>query len=178
MANINTTAIITAVRDVVNSAAGSLRTISATRFDGGVYEGMSDEALSLRAVVRPVFDIRVTGLTPHPASPPRNSSLAIYTIVLEVVVTRHINAEHKLIDASRDSAAGLAATDGDVIAQALEWPGNLAQDSGGNATGLIGQNLEYRGSDLRRFQLADNRPGLIETAHRFSGFVKVTQATS
>lgn len=172
MANIAAGAIMTAIRDVLDDAAGNFRTITATRFDGAAYEGLDDEEKSRRGLVRPNFDITLTSLAPHGSSPPRNNSLQIYLIGVEVVVARHIGPDEKLTAASRDTAKALAITDADVVAQALEWPGNLTSDSATNATGLIGAKLMYDGSELRRFDLADNRPGLIETAHRFHGFVQ------
>lgn len=178
MANIDVTAILTAIREVCDTNAGTLRTISSTRFDGGVYEGLDDDTISTRAAVRAVFEPRLTGMTLHPASPPESGSLAIYLINVEVSVYRHLDAADKLVDLTRDTARGLAFQDGDVLKQALGYPGNLAQTSSASPTGLIGENVEYKGSDLRRFDLDDNGPGLIETVHRFTGFVQVTQATS
>lgn len=177
MANIASGYILTAVRDVLDAAAGSLRTISSTRFDGDAYESLSDEEKSRRATDRPVFDVRITSLRRNSASPPTNGSLAIYTIGVEVLVFRHIGNAEKLVPATRDTAAGLAIEDADVIAQALEYPGNLTTDSGSHATGLVGGLLQHESSELRRVDLADDRPGLIETAHVFRGYVTVTQTT-
>lgn len=178
MATIAANAIITAVRDVLDSAAGSLRTITAATFDGSAFAGLSDEEKSRLGTVRPNFDVRIAGIAPHGSAPPRNNSLGLYAVRVEVVVYRHVGPVHKVTASTRDTAYAAAIEDGDAIAQALEWPGNLTQTSAAVATGLVGAKLMYDGSEVSRVDLRDDSPGLIETIHRFHGIAQVAQAVS
>ena len=167
--------VITAIRDVLEDAAGSHRTITASTYGGGAYAGLSNARLSTLALVRPRFDIRILKQAQHRLSPPRNNSLGIWEVSIEISAYRHIDASEKLIDADRDTAVALAANDADVFAQALEWPGNLTVDSAAHATNIIGAALIHDESQLGQFNLSDTGPGLIQTVHRYHCFIKVAR---
>ena len=178
MANINAAAILTRVREVVDDAAGSLRTISSTRFGESFYIEMSDDEQSRKAVSGPKYDVRMTGLERHPASSPVNGSTALYNVEIEVTVARHLNVAHAVIDANRDTILAAAMEDGDHIAQALMYPGNLSTTTGGTSTGLASGMLQFEGSDTEVILGAASEPSLVRSVHRFRGVAVVTLATS
>lgn len=177
MANIDCDAIITRVREVLQDGAGSIRTISSARFDGGFYQGMSPEEQSLRALATPRVEPSVFVTGRNPDSPPINGTLLFYDVTVTVAVVRHLSPTHKLDDAKRDDIKALAANDSDIVAQALCWPGNLTATSGGTPTGLIGGYLRFEGSDEPEVSLGDEA-GRITSIHRFNGIVRVTPAVS
>ena len=178
MATVESRRILKAVRNVLDSAAGNVRTIASTAYDGSAYPGQSDEEKSKRGTVRPTFHVAIEEQRPSAKSPPRNGSVAIEDLTVVVIVSRHVGPLQKVSDAERDAVMGLASEDGGVIAQALEWPGNLTLDSDNNATGLIGGCLTWLGSRLDRVEMAEGRAGVVETSHRFRGIVQVTQAVA
>lgn len=178
MSNIAADAILTAVRGVLEDGTGTLRTISSTRFDGGLYDSLPDDEKSRRALDRPVVEATITKMERSPHTYAQPGSLAIRRITVEVKIVRHLNEEHKLVDATRDDEKALAVVDADMVAQALEYPGNLTQDAGANATGLVSGRLQYVSSTVERVQLGDKQPGMIVTKHTFTGDVQITLATS
>lgn len=176
MAYANPDAILTAVRDVIESAAGSVLAVDVTRFSGDLYDGLLDDEESRRALVSPRAEARITAWEPHGASPLELATRTIYATEVSISVVRHLNQAHKLIDATRDAAKALAAQDADALAQALSYVGNVSEDSGSNATGIISGRLRFEGSDIGDVELDDDGPGLIRSTHRFSGFIEVAPA--
>jgi hypothetical protein len=176
MATIDAAGLIARVREVLSEAAGSLRTIAGDTYGGEYYDGLDDDEASQRAMVRPRFDVVISSVEPHPMAPPRNDSIGLYRVSVAVMVIRHISLDHQLTDATRDAARAAAVADADVVSQALEWPGNVHFSSA--STRIVGRKLDYLGSDVERFQLADDQPGIIETRHRFTCTVQVTQSTA
>lgn len=170
---------MTRVREVCDSAAGTLRTISAGRFTADYHDGLSDEEKAKRVTTNPRFDVRATGLERNPSSPPTLHSLSFYDIEIAIEVSRPLSFSEATSDALRDDVLALAMQDGDVLAQALGYPGNLTTTSGGTATNLISGLLTHLGSEAGRTQTpTGDRPGLATTIHRFRGTAHVTQATS
>lgn len=181
MAYAATAAVLTAVRGVLESAEGTLRTIAATRFHGGLPEGLDGSEESLRALERARCEPFVRVVGPHATNFVANSNLHLLDVEVTVRVARHLGPEHRLTDATRDTVIALAAEDADVIRQALTYPGNLTQTSGGTATNLVSNLLTYEGSDDPRIEYDDadsSEGGRVITVHRFTGIVKVTQAVS
>lgn len=177
MAYVDATAILTAVREALEDAGGTLRTIAATRFDGGLYDGLDVDAQTLRALDTPIAEARLISIDRHPDSPPRMHSMSLLTVNIEVDVVRSATLEHKLTDATRDTLKGLAAQDSDVIAQALTYPGNLTQTAAAAATNLVSGMLIHEGSSIEA--AFDGATGArITSTHTFRGVVNVTQATS
>ena len=173
MAYLNTDAILTAIRDVVEDAVGSARTIAATRFDGHLYSTLSDEEQSRRGLVRARVEARIISTKKNPHSPAKPGNISLYDLLIEILVVRHLNATHRLDDATRDTARGLAAQDADVLRQALCWPGNLTVDSGTNLTELVSGKLKHLDSEIGEAQIGKDKPGLITSRHRFSCIAKV-----
>ncbi len=175
MANVDTDAILTRVREVLEGDVLAIRAVDAGRFTGSLPPGLTDGEASRRGVVGPRYDVRLTSIEPHPSRPPNGSTLGIYTISLEVVINRHVYLDRAIVDDNRDAYfAGLAVDDGDVIRQALEYPGNLIQVFATAAqTGLVGGALVWASSEVVRFEMPGQGPGLIESTHAFTGVVTV-----
>lgn len=174
MANVNVGALLARARALLEDGAGSVRTVLATRFDGGLFDGLPEDEQSRRALITPITQARVVSMRRHEASPPPLHSLALYEIELEVRVVRHAGPLERLDDDTRDALMGAALTDGDVIAQAFGWPGAFSAGT----TGVVGEHLIYEGSELDLEAMADDEPGRVVTRHAFRGVVQVTQATS
>jgi hypothetical protein len=174
MATLNAGLIQTAIRNALESASGVSRAIASNTYDGGVYETQPAEEKSRLGVVRPRIEPVMRSITPSRVAPPRNGSLGIYEFEVDVMVYRHLDSAHKITSATRDAAVAAALSDGDVIAQCLEFPGNVNVNSGG--TSVIGQCVRFIGSSIENIDLADSGPGLITTKHRFAGFAQVNQA--
>lgn len=179
MAYMDADAILTAVRDVIEDNAGTLRAIAESRFAGSLPDGLTDSAASVRAMSTARAEATIVKGGLHKTNYPINSNMGLRSITVRIVVIRHLHLGEKLSDSLRDDAKALAAQDGDVLWQALSCPGNLTLDSGANATGIVSGMLnEWAGSDLKRLQLRGEEAGLLETVHTFRGVVKVTQAVS
>lgn len=176
MANIAADAILTSVRTVLESAP-SIPRYMVNRFDGGLYDGLEANEQSRRALNDPIAEVSIVKIERSPHTYAQPGTLAIRKITVEIKVVRHLNEEHKLVDATRDDEKALAIVDGDAIAQALEYPGNLATDFGSpnaTATGLVSGRLQYVSSAVERVQLGDNKPGMLVTKHLFTGDVQIT----
>ena len=171
---IDTDAILTAVRDVVEDAAGSARTISSGRFEGGLYEDLSDDEKSRRSAYLPRVETSIVAIDKHPTDYHVMGTLRLYRIAVDVSVTRHADLEHKLTDSVRDDLMGLATQDVDILVQALTYPGNLTQDNDSNATGLVSGRMQFDSSEFDVL-LGDDEPGLVKTLVHFGADVAVAQ---
>lgn len=169
MANVNTDAVLTRVREVLEGDASATRAVALDTYLANLPPGLVSDEQSRRAMVNPRYDVRVVSLKPHPSMPPTGSSLGLYTLELEVVTARQLTLIHNLSDTRRDDVAALAAVDGDVISQALCYPFNLFQTLAGTLTYLVNGCLKYDSSSLTRFEVPADGPGIIETTHRFHG---------
>lgn len=181
MAYVDADAIITRVREVLEDGTGSLRTITTGTYYGGLFPGVDGGEESMRAAVKPRIEpsVRVVGRNEN--TPGVMGSYNLIDVEVTVRVVRFVNANHKLKDSLADDVKAAAARDADVIRQALTYPNNLTATSGGTATGLCTGLLSYEGSDEPSVEWddADNSEGgRIETVHRFTGIVQVTQAAS
>ena len=175
MANIAANAILTRVREVVDDAAGLLRTISATRFAEVFYPEMSGEEQARRVVTAPAFDVRLGKVSRNPSTPPVSGSLVIYDFELTVHVSRFLNVEHALTDSTRDAVLAAAIVDGDMLMQALSYPGNLTTTLLGTATGILSGCLIPDDSSVDELSLSpDGQPSRVGTTHRFHGYASVT----
>jgi len=177
MATADFDAILTAVREVLEDATGTLRTIGAAVYQGNLNASLSDEEMTLRALNKPLVESRIGAISRNDASPNIFGSLSLLDIEVVVRVVRHLDQAHELDDDIRDDVKALSAADGDVIMQALTFPGNLTQTSGSAATGLVSGMLSYEGSDPPDTQ-QEATGSIITTEHNFSGVVQVTLAVS
>lgn len=173
MAQLAAAAILTAVREVVEDAAGSVRIIASDTYRPGAHESLGEDAASTQALVRPRAEARFTSIEPHGARPPEQGSFTLYAIDLEVTVTRFIGTEHMILDDVRTALRAVAAQDSSRLAQALGWPGNLTQTSAAVATGLVSGMLRHTGSEIGDLEMVEGQDGRIVTAHSFTGVAHV-----
>lgn len=166
-------AILTRVREVVEDSAGILRTVTVGRFAGDLSPGLPEQEASRRALVTPRFDVQMRNIDNAKVLNTVNRQ-TLWAVSVRIRVIRDMYVKHKLYDDVRDDVVALANQDGDILAQALSYPGNLASTSGGTSTGLVGGKLELETS-THTVNLDDNSPQFVETIHVFNGFAMVSQ---
>ena len=180
MATLATGAILSAIREVIEDGAGSIRTITADIYEAGGFDGRESLGVSVEALSAPRAQVRIASVEPHPASPPITGSFVLRLLTIEVKLARPAGTADILSPAAFQALQELAAADHDVLAQALTWPGNLT--TGGSpavATGLVSGCLQTTHSaaiGTVEFDGPDN--GRLVTIHTFQGVAKVTLATS
>lgn len=176
MAYLNAAAILARIEQVLVDSLGSVRTVPTDRFQADAYAGQPDAEAAIRALVVPTVDVEIVAQRPH-RSPPTMHSMQLRELDVVVTVTRATDATAKIDAATRRALRALAATDADVCAQALGYPGNLTTTSAGTATGLVTGLLTYLDSvTATRFE-GETSARTVST-HRFRGIANITQATS
>ena len=178
MAYLAASAIQKRVREVIEGAAGSLRTITAGTYAGDMPEGNSDMDLARGAIAKPTVEALVTSAGRSASSPPVIGNLALYDLELRVRVVRIIDRTMQINDTLRDAAKALAFQDADVLAQALGFPGNLSTTAAATATGIVSGLFTYRGSQSSVRGPVDDVASIIETDHRFTAIARSTPAVS
>lgn len=174
MANLAADPILTAIRGVIEDGDGTARTISASSYQGGIYDSLGRDAESTAALIKPRAEANIRDVSPHPAGHNVLGSVLLRALTIEVRLVRHLNLIHATSNSLRDDLKALATRDGDVIAQALTYPGNLTTDSGANATNLVSGCLLYQSSKVGAVELDGEAGGRIETVHTFSATATVT----
>lgn len=173
MAQLAATEILTAVREVVEEAAGSVRIITADTYRPGAHEALNEDAASTQSLVKPRAEVRFASIGPHGARPPEQGSFTLYALELEVAVTRFLGTEHMILDDVRTALRAVAAQDASRLAQALGWPGNLAATAAGAPTGLVSGMLRHTGSEIGDLEMVEGQNGRIVTVHSFTGAAQV-----
>lgn len=165
----NAAAILGAIRGVLRGELGSVRTVPADTYVDGIAASIdADGARRLRSLSRRGFDVEVpppvrTGaLGPPTASRSILALTARVTLVLPIaIVAETASADH------RHTVRAEAMEAARVIADALEWPGNLARDGEGTPTGLVSQRLQEAASP--RIAREDWAAGLLVVELSFRG---------
>ncbi len=168
-------AILTRIHEVLDDGAGSVRTVSSTRFNPDLYTGLEAQAQALRALVKPIFDVEILHEEPSADTPMDSHSMAFKQITVRVTVVRAGTLAEKLTESTRIALKALAYEDADLIKQALLQNQNLTQTTAAAATGLISGRLrEHIGSD-HIVDFSGPTSARIVTTHDFYGDVNVTQ---
>lgn len=178
MAYLAAGAIQTRLREVLEDAAGSLRTIAAGRLLGDAPEGESDMDRARAAVLGAKVEALLTSMSPNESSPPTLSNVMFYDLEWRVRVTRLLPRTAQIDDTTRDAIKALAFQDADVLRQALGYPNNLLTTAAGTATGIISGLFTYASSSLSVRGVVDDGSSIIETDHRFTCIARSTPATS
>lgn len=184
MATIEGGRILTRVREVLEDARGTLRTISSGTLKGSLPPGLETNEEARRAItalaagVGVPTEARITAIRRSPASPPVLGNLALYDFDLEVRQVLPGSSREKLDDDWRDAISGVAATYADIVAQALEYPGNLTATQAGGATGIISGKLAHVDSAYRWSGTVNGGGMTLEAVHRFKGIAQSAPATS
>lgn len=171
-------AIQTRVREVLEGAAGDLRTIDLGTYGGDMPEGLTDAEATRRTATIARIEARVTNMSRSASAPTTFSNVAQYDMEMRVRVTRILDRTAEIDDTTRDAAKAAAFRDADVLAQALGYPGNLSTTAAGTATGIVSGLLTYRDSASSVRGPVDDGASLIETDHRFTAIVRSSPATS
>lgn len=179
MAFIDVDAILTRVREVCESTVPIVgRNVPALRFIGQFGIDESRDEMTRRALTNPRYDIRVVTMAVHPNQPPLLGTLLLYKLELEIKCVRNFEHIHLLSDAKRDDVLALAIQDGDVLGQSFQVYNVLAQTSGGTDTGVVSGIMRHEGTEIGELKLDPREPPFfIETVHKFSCVVQVTQTT-
>jgi hypothetical protein len=169
--------ILERVRELLEDGAGSVRAISASRFQGGLFEGLPNETYQRLGILsqKPI-EASIVDIVPHPQRLVITGSMQIERFVLEVRVVRVFETVHQIDDDLRDDVKALCAEDQSAITQALEWPPNLATTQGGTSTDCIG--LVHERSTPRLRATPQGAATAIVTAHRFVGTARSRPAIS
>lgn len=176
MAFIRVTALLAKMRALIEGDTTIARDMAANALAEAPPQ-LSDAEASTRALVAPTYDVAlIDAPEPHPANPPHLSALTLYNIRLAVDVTRHMSLIHALDDDARDSVGALAARDGDVLAQALGYPGNLSNDVSSVALGLVSGRLQYESSDVDDVKTEADKTMLVRTRHVFTGVMHANRS--
>lgn len=176
MAYIKTAEILTRIRELLQDGYGSVRTINASRFQGGLHAGQTpDHQARLGILSQLPCEASITKTLRHPQRLVITGSVQIELLEIQVNVVRTVAIDGQVTDSVRDAAKALAAEDADAIKQVLEWPPNLTLTNAGAATDLKG--MSYQGSD-HRFLGAAGKAMRLDTIHRFHATCLSRPATS
>jgi hypothetical protein len=178
MAYLAASAIQTRIREVIESAAGSLRTISAGSYLGDAPEGEGDMERARAAILGAKVEALCTSFSRSASNPPTLGNVALYDSEWRVRVTRILDRTAQIDDSTRDAVKSLAFRDADVLSQALGFPNNLATTAAGTATGIVSGLMTYRGSSSSVRGPVDDGASIIETDHRFTAILRSTPAVS
>jgi len=178
MAYVQTAYLIQRIREVLEDAYGSLRTITAGTYEGDFPQGLDEAEAQRRSLIAPRTRVNVNVIGRSPYSPPINGSLIIYDLNVTVIASRLLQREAQITPDDYDDVQAASAADADVIRQALEWPGNLTTTSDGHATDLVSGMLSYESSTFPIIGQINDGAQRIEAQHVFSGFLISRPATS
>lgn len=167
-------ALLTRIHEVLTDAAGDLRTIPNTRFTDDLAEGFAEEEYQRRGVLDAApFRVRIVEVTPNRASPPIGGNLILYTLRLEVTVSRTLDPIALVGSDELRVIESAAWADADVIRQALESGPNLRTTAAGAVTDIASSRLRHIRSRGRA--LGSREAGAAqryETAHTFQCIAK------
>ncbi len=178
MATIQSAAIFTRIREVIESSAGALRTVPSARFLGDLQEGMDVTEEMRRALEKPRVHVSLVGMARNEASPPLNGNISILDLNFEIRVVRTFTTLEQISDSSADALMALTLTDADILRQALEYPGNLTQTAAAAATDIVSGLMRYQSSKWRKAGEVNAGAQRLETVHQFSAIAISRPATS
>ena len=144
-------------------------------YEPGTHEAQSARERSTRAIVVPRVEACIASVERHPAAPPTICDRYLVRMSVEVRLVRHFALLESVRVEDRERMRGEAATDADVIRQALTWPGSLGVDAGGDPTGLVSRCLVYTSSDVGEIESTGDMNGTLTTTHELTGTVLVEQ---
>ena len=171
-------AVIQAIRDVLDDGHGSIRTLATGRLVDDLPEGIAEEELQRRGLGEPApFRVRVTRVEPSPYSAPINSGTILRDFDVEVTISRTISLPERLSPDDMAALQALCLEDQSAVSQALGSPPNLSQTASGTDTNIAGGALRYLGSDNVVTTSATDEARRLETTHRFTGVLKVYTAS-
>jgi hypothetical protein len=145
-------------------------------YEPGAHEAQSERERSMRAVVVPRVEARITSIEKHPAAPSWGGDKYLMQVGVEVRVVRHFALHESVSVETREDMRGAAARDADIVRQALTWPGALVEDAAGTPTGLVSRCLTHDSSEVGEIETTSgDMNGTLTTTHELEGVVLVTQ---
>lgn len=145
MSYLATDALIARCREVLGLGAGK-RSLDPHHVKPEFHVGLTDRETSLRALVNPRYDVRVSKIQKIDAR--GVESISRYTVMVDVVCAYHLETVHRLSASDRDALYGLAHEDSDRINQAFGYEGNLSRASDNRVTWLAGGVLRHVSSTV------------------------------
>lgn len=177
MAYIGVGNLLIRLREVLEAGSGALRVIPAATYGGNLPASFSPDAEAIRALGVPQIEAEVSEGARHPSSPPIFSNVAFQMVNVNVRVVRRLGAVEQLTGSARDVVKAAAATDSDVIRQALEYPGQLLTTAAGAATGLVSGLLTWVKSTTVFATTTDDGTAVVRTDHLFTGSLRSVPAS-
>lgn len=143
-------AIRTAVRQVLEGASGSVRTLPGSVFRAGVHEGKRAQAKAAKLMhsCDHRFDVQLGRMRNHPSTPVAANG-PTRVVILDVTIDVYTRTKSVVRDEARDEVLALIASDLERAAQALHYPNNLATTAAPEATytRIVGGLLFGPGAD-------------------------------
>jgi|GEM_PF-1437317 len=168
MSYVQTLAVITRIREVLEEGKGIGRTITVGRFTDDWQAGASEAMSRRKALVGPRSRINVTINGRSPNSPPINSNLIVYEATITIWISRILTRGNQITSSDYDVVQAAGAADADVIRQAMEYPGNLSYTEAGQYTDLVSGMMRYQGTTSNVVGQIDDGAQRLECVHTFS----------
>ncbi len=166
------------LRELATQAAGDMRTIQVGRFAEELPEGLPLADELRRTLPSEQHDagqprVEIGSVRLRGRRHPPTGSKQVRSIEVDVRVVRGLPLDAIKSDDARYDEHGFATEDGELLAQAIEWPPNLERTNAGELTGC--RSLVHVSSDgkVRSGPKGAGFPQLIETIHRFRGFIVI-----
>lgn len=136
-----------AIRDVLEGASGTLRTVEADVMTSGVFAGQHPAAQKAKALLADHrFDVRIANLRRHEASPV--AAIGSYRLALADIFVEVTTKTATVVQLTeRDETLAAIASDMDDAIQAIAFPGNAAQTAALEATGIVSGMLTGPGGE-------------------------------
>lgn len=180
MAVLDEEAIRDTIYEVLTGAVLGVRGIPSGNLSADAAEGMTDLAMSQRAMVLPVFTVAIgyEELDEHPAGP---SNLWLETINVSITQTYLLNTA-SLLPNEYHAAKATSAAIASAVRIAFAWPGKLSANAAAAPTGILSGVLRWTGTRVIRDQAPQQGQaeggGLYQTQSDFTGTVQITALTT
>ena len=175
MAVLDEDAIRDTLREVLTGAAAGVRAIAAGNLSADAAEGMTDLALSQRAMILPRFTVGI-GYEPIDEQPAGPSNLWLETINVSITQTYVLSTaalQPNEYSAVKTTSAAIAS----AIRLAFAWPGKLSASVAATPTGILSGVLRWTGTRVERDQAPQQGQadggGLYQTRSDFTGTVQI-----
>lgn len=177
-------AISTAVREVLTGTLGSVRTVTAGKFEENVHDESSDAEMWLRGrsgtagALQAQADVRIGTARQTGWAGPPSANITVWVLPLEVGLYYAAQPYGDLVTSRRYLIRAQAAEDAVTVTQALTWPGNLTATAAAAATGIVSGILQPRGEPVVEREEWTDEVGLLVLAIPFDAWIQESQAVA
>lgn len=164
-----------AIKSLLLGEIGAVRTLTPGTFAYGTFDGQSAPATRARTLSAPHrFDVKVGNQRMHGATPiSAKSSYRISAVPVTIDITTKLKST--VLEAERDAQRALAESNAQLALQALEYPGNLAQDASAADTGIVsGILMGADGTGHPEWEVVEEDWAKLHHRSRITGAVVVT----